>query len=77
MVTIPLRTHLESNGTLNLSVPTGLPESDVEVVVIVHPVPDRANGWPEHFFEDTYGAFADHPIVRPDQQELEVRKALR
>jgi len=62
MVTIPLKTHLEANGTLNLCVPTGLPESDVEVVVIVQSVSGKANLWPEHFFDETYRAFADHPI---------------
>jgi hypothetical protein len=36
----------------------GLPESDVEVVVIVQPVSDSTAAWPESFFEQTYGAFA-------------------
>jgi hypothetical protein len=42
MVTIPVKTRLEANGTLNLRVPTGLPESDVDVVVIVQPVSDSS-----------------------------------
>jgi hypothetical protein len=74
MVTIPVKTRLEANGTLNLRVPTGLPESDVEVVVIVQPI--SAHAWPKDFFEMTYGAFADQPIERPDQGEFEVREAL-
>ena len=49
-------------GILNLRLPTGLPEADVEVVVIVHPVDTNAQTWPEDFFTETYGAFADHPL---------------
>jgi hypothetical protein len=76
MVTIPIKTHLEPNGTLNLSVPTGLPESDVDVVVIVQPL-GQASVWPEGFFEETYGSFADRPLERGGQLRLDEREALR
>jgi hypothetical protein len=77
MVTIPVKTHLEADGILNLRLPTGLPETDVEVLVVVQPVETRANKWPEDFFQDTYGAFADHPIKRGGEAVFEDREVLR
>ena len=76
MVTIPVKTRLESNGTLNLHVSTGLPESDVEVVVIVQPVGAHAKTWPEGFFDQTYGAFAERSLERGTQAPYESREAL-
>lgn len=77
MVTIPVKTRLEADGILNLRVPTGLPASDVEVVVVVHPVEAGANTWPEDFFNETYGALAESPIERGTQGAFEDREALR
>lgn len=77
MVTIPIRTRLEANGILNLRVPTGLPEADVEVVVVVQPMEARVNAWPDDFFQETYGALADHPIERENQGVFEAREVLR
>lgn len=77
MVTIPVKTRLEADGILNLRVPTGLPEADVEVVIVVQPVEARANTWPEDFFQETYGAFADQPLERRNQGVFEDREVLR
>jgi len=77
MMTIPVKTRLEADGILNLRVPTGLPEADVEVVIVVQPVDARANRWPDDFFQETYGAFADNPIERGTEAALEDREVLR
>ncbi len=77
MVTIPIRTRLEPDGTLDLRVPTGLPESEVEVVVVVRPAAVSASPWPAGFFERTYGAFAEHLLERPSPGEFDVRESLR
>lgn len=77
MITIPVKTRLEANGILNLRLPTGLPETDVEVLVVVQPVETRANGWPKDFFQETYGVFADHPIERGNEAAFEGREVLR
>ena len=77
MVTIPVKTRLEPDGILNLRVPTGLPEADVEVVVVVQPLPLRTEEWPENFFNETYGAFAGSPIEREGQGEFSDREVLR
>ncbi|MBV9269383.1 MAG: hypothetical protein JO061_24655 [Acidobacteriaceae bacterium] len=68
---------LEADGILYLRVPTGLPETDVEVVVVVQPVQASANGWPEDFFQETYGAFADQPLERGNQGEFEAREVVK
>ena len=77
MVAIPVKTRLGADGILNLRLPTGLPETDVEVVVIVQPVEIHKNMWPEDFFEETYGAFAQHPIQRGSQRTFDEREVLR
>lgn len=77
MVTIPIKTRLEADGTLSLHVPTGLPESDVEVLLVVQPISDATEALPKSFFEQTYGVFAEHPLERPSQGEFEVREILR
>ena len=35
MLTVPVKARLEADGILKLLVPTGLPEADVDVIVIV------------------------------------------
>lgn len=77
MVIIPVKTRLQADGILNLRVPTGLPEADVEVMVIVQPVDTRAQGWPKDFFIETYGAFADQPLERGSQGAFDDRGVLR
>lgn len=76
MVTIPLKAHLAADGTLNLQVRTGLPESDVDVVVMVEPAGKPANRWPMGFIDETYGAFAASPLERPDQNGPENREPI-
>jgi hypothetical protein len=75
MVAIPLRARLKPDGTLDLRVPTGLPESDVDVLVVVQPAAERVAHWPEGFIDETYGAFADAPLERPPQYGLEARES--
>lgn len=77
MVKIPVKTRLEADGILNLRVPTGLPAMDVEVLVVIQPVEVHANKWPEDFFEETYGAFARHPLERGNPGAFEDREVLR
>jgi hypothetical protein len=76
MIAIPLKTRLKPDGTLDLHVTTGLPEADVEVLVIVQPssIPEKA--WPAGFFEQTYGAFASDPLDIPSGGEFETRENL-
>jgi hypothetical protein len=71
MKSIQVKSRINANGILELCVPTGLPESDVEVVIVVQPIPGpgekkspEERGWPPEFFERTAGSLADDPIQR-------------
>jgi hypothetical protein len=80
MQTIHLKSHVGNDGVLNLRVPVGVAETDVDVVVVVQPCPaDRTaapNGWPPGFFEQTYGSLREPPLERGEQGEFEVREPL-
>jgi hypothetical protein len=77
MVTIPVKTRLRPDGTLDIHVPTGLPESDVDVLLVIEPLLDPADIWPEGFFDRTFGAFSEQPLDRPAQESIDTREALR
>jgi|CZKE01.1.fsa_nt_gi hypothetical protein len=76
MVTIPMKTRVNPDGTLDIHLATDLPESEVEVVVLVRSIAEAATLWPAGFFTETYGVFADSPLVRPSQAEFECREPL-
>ncbi|OGG51978.1 MAG: hypothetical protein A3F84_15280 [Candidatus Handelsmanbacteria bacterium RIFCSPLOWO2_12_FULL_64_10] len=83
MKSILLKSRVQADGILELRVPTDLPESDVEVVVVVQPISDGdeqkssgKSGWPPGFFERTAGAWQGEPLVREPQGEYEDRDKL-
>ena len=76
MLTIPVKTRLEPDGSLNLHVPTNLPASDVDVLIVLQPVQPQTAAWPAGFFEQTYGSFAEHPLERASQGTFERRSDL-
>jgi len=63
MISIPAKAHVQPDGTLSLQVSTNLPESDVEVLVVVNPAIPSA--WPPSYFEQTFGCTASEPLSRP------------
>lgn len=72
---------MQPDGTLVVSVATGMPESEVEVLVVDNQIPadtpaGPSKNWPEGFFEQTYGACASGPLCRAPQGESEVRGIL-
>ena len=75
METITLHSRVGADGLLKLQVPVKLTNIDLEVVVIVQPAApvDQVSGWPTGFFEQTYGSFRDHPLVREPQVDYEIR----
>jgi hypothetical protein len=70
--------HIGPDGIIRLEVPTDMPPGEVEIVLVVETTPEGVdeNGWPDGFFERTYGALADDPIERPPQPPLETRDIL-
>ena len=69
MMTTPLKMRLAPDGTLDLHVATGLPASEVEVLVILQPLAGPAATWPKGFLESTYGALAEQLLERAEQGE--------
>jgi hypothetical protein len=82
MNSFSVKTRLKPDGTLQVAIPTGLPEADVDVLVVVRPL-DAGSGavvpsgsWPEDFFDKTYGCLAQDPLVREPQLQHETREKL-
>lgn len=75
METITLHSRVGADGLLKLQVPVKVTNTELEVVLIVQPVSTsgQAAGWPQGFFEQTYGSFRDQPLVRESQGEYETR----
>ena len=83
MTSISVKTRVKPDGTLQVAVPTGLPESDVDVLLVIQPLGDGGanacspRAWPAGFFDATFGSLADDPLVRPPRLPLEAREKLR
>ena len=82
MTSFSVKTRLKPDGTLQVAIPTGLPEADVDVLVVVRPL-DAGGGtvaqsgsWPEDFFDKTYGCLAEEPLVREPQLQHQTREKL-
>jgi hypothetical protein len=74
MQTIKLDTRVGKDGILKLELPLDVSDTELEVVVVVHPKEKR--GWPPGYFEHTAGSLSDNPIERPSQGEYEKRDTL-
>jgi hypothetical protein len=77
MVSISVKAKVTPDGALKLEVPTGLPETDVEVLIVVQPVGEEKSSssestryWPEGFFEQTSGCLSDDPLTRHPQGDI-------
>jgi len=82
MTSFNVKTRVKADGTLQVVVPTGLPESDVDVLLVVRPSgPAGAKAaacrlWPDGFFDQTFGCLEDDLLVRPPQFQLDAREKL-
>ncbi len=80
MVSILTQGHVDRDGTLRLEVDTDLPETDVNVRILVEPAtePKRKSDdeWPNGFLDETYGSLAEDPLERLEQGDFEVREAV-
>ncbi len=83
MHSIRLTSRVGADGTLNLSLPVGVTDADVEVIVVIQP---RASaiatsapedlGWPPRFFEETHGCLHDDPLSREPEGDFETREPM-
>ena len=77
MFTFPARARTATDGTLSLAIPTGLPDADVDVLVVLEPVagaPATVREWPAGFFEKYFGALRDQGIEYLSPGEVEDRE---
>jgi hypothetical protein len=79
MKSVTLHSHADPDGVLNLRVPVGLPNADLEVMVIIVPLPKSPQelGWTPGFFEQTAGAWQGAPLARESQGDYETRDDLK
>ena len=83
MTALQLRSHIGADGMLELKVPAGVSETDVDVTVAFHPVSPA--GWKseterqewQEFVSKTAGSVDDPTFFRHEQGEFERRDALR
>jgi hypothetical protein len=83
MNSLKLRSRVGADGVLNLRVPVGVTNAEVEVIVVFQlvesaqtPKTPEELGWPPGFFEQTVGAWAGEPLLRGEQGEYEVREEM-
>jgi hypothetical protein len=77
MRTINLHSHVGSDGVLHLDVPVGLADTDLQVVLIVHPSTAPPDNWQPGFFEEVIGSWEGEPLTRPVQLPMEIREEIR
>ncbi len=84
MVTISAKGRVKRDGTLDLHVTTGLPETDVEVLLVLEPLVFKgeetaptSRRWPEGYFEKTFGSLRDNPMTYEPPPPFELRQDLR
>ncbi|MGH9835903.1 MAG: hypothetical protein ACREBD_37345 [Blastocatellia bacterium] len=83
MQSVTVRSHIGSDGMLNLQIPVELKDVDVEVVVTMKPltVDDlealaQSNGWPPGFFTNVIGSWEGEPLAREPEGDYEEREEL-
>ena len=83
MQSITLHSHVGEDGILQLSVPVGMTDVDLEVMVIVQPIVNSKSaktpeelGWTPGFFDKTFGAWEGEPLTRGEQGEFQEREPL-
>lgn len=80
MRSILMRSRAGSDGIVHLEVPSGLVETDVEVMVILQPITQPASGppadlaWSPGFFETVAGGWEGEPLARENEGEYESRE---
>ncbi len=84
MESIQLKTRVGADGILKLEIPLETAEADLDVLVVVQPMPSEVEtrstedlGWPGDFFERVAGGWEGTPLQRPEQGEFEIRDELQ
>ena len=76
---IKVRAHVDSDGMLKLEIPTEYADVDLEVALVLQPLPSVETnelGLPVNFFENLDAIKADDLKERPEQGTVEEREPL-
>ena len=76
---IKVRARVDSDGMLKLEIPTEYADMDLEVALVLQPLPNVEThelGWPVNFFESLDAIEADDLKERPEQGTVEERETL-
>jgi len=81
MRTIETTATMSEDGVLTVDEPVAVPPGRHRVIVVVNnqDVPatkSSVHEWPEGYFEQTFGALADDPLMREPQGDYEERESL-
>jgi hypothetical protein len=80
MITFPSKARTDAEGTLFLAIPTGLPDAEDDVVVVVEAagrdITALFDKWPEGYFAQHFGSLRDAGLERPPQGQLQERLRL-
>ena len=83
MHTFPAKARTANDGTLSLAIPTGLPDAEVDVLVVLNVVSEPAarvlepvHEWPSGYFEEYFGGLRHEGLVRHPQGVVEERESL-
>ncbi len=83
MQTIKLKTHIGTDGILQLQMPPEVKDMDLEILVVFQQTAEEkkikksgSKGWQPGFFEEVIGGWQGEPLVREEQGEYEVREEL-
>lgn len=76
MQTLTLKARTDKDGIIRLEIPTNIAERDIEIVMVMQTSDNEPldnMGYPLGYFEETYGMFADEPLVRNQPLQPDVR----
>jgi hypothetical protein len=79
MITFPAKARTDADGTLSLAIPTGLPDAEFDVVVVLEAAARETvptDEWPEEYFVRHFGSLRDAGLERPPQGQLQERLRL-
>lgn len=80
MQSLRFHSKVDANGIVHLQVPVELANSELELVLVYQPIEKKRDekiptelGYPEDFFEKTFGAWQGEPLTRAEQGECDQR----
>ncbi|WP_009547959.1 hypothetical protein [Crocosphaera subtropica] len=84
MESLKIRSRVDADGVVRLQVPVELANSEIDLVVVYQTVEKSREskesktatelGYPEDFFDSTFGCWEGEPLTRGEQGECDQRR---